>query len=272
MYHTGGGGGCLGSLGGMMLTIVLLIIIIIAVIPSGNNSGNNNSGTDTSVTSTVNRERLASGSVNETDYYTDGLGWINDESVLLKGMKHFYNETGIQPYLVLSEALSSTNTVEEGNAFATSLYDELFTDEAHFLVVYIEDLDSDEMGHVAYVTGSAARSVMDTEAIDIFYSNLNKYWFNESYSTEAVFSNTFRDTADTIMKQTTNKYDVWRIVVIAVAVIIIIVIAVIWWKARTAQKNKEQEDLERTLNRPLDTFGDSGLGDLKKKYDKDNPS
>jgi hypothetical protein len=34
-----------------------------------------------------------------------------------------------------------------------------------------------------------------------------------------------------------------------------------------AQKNKEQEDLERTLNTPLETFGTTPMDDLKAKYD-----
>ena len=35
--------------------------------------------------------------VNETDYYQDNLDWIRDPGELEEGLKHFYNETNIQP-------------------------------------------------------------------------------------------------------------------------------------------------------------------------------
>lgn len=57
-----------------------------------------------------------------------------------------------------------------------------------------------------------------------------------------------------------------KVFLICISVIIIVVILFVWWNKRVKQKNKEQEDLERTLNIPLDTFG-SPINDLQKKYD-----
>lgn len=271
IYHAGGGyygggGGCFTSLIGMLAAVIILFALIITVFVTGFGSGSNN-GSNNSVTSTINREKLPSGSVNETDFYMDELGWIKDEATLLNGLRSFYRQTGVQPFVAILEPISPTNTEEEGQAFVDNLYDELFTDEAHFLFVYIQDLDPNEVGYRFYVAGSAATSVMDGEAINILLSKFDNYYFINSYSTEQVFGKTFADTADIIMKQTTNKYDVWRIVVIAIAIIAIVLILVRWWKARTAQKNKEQEDLERMINRPLDTFGDNEFEDLKSKYE-----
>ncbi|MCM1273429.1 MAG: hypothetical protein NC225_01635 [Clostridium sp.] len=72
----------------------------------------------------------------------------------------------------------------------------------------------------------------------------------------------------TIAKATNKSSGVLKVLIIAVAAIIILLIAFKWWKKRTAQKNKEQEDLERTLSTPLETFG-SETSDLEKKYDDD---
>jgi heme/copper-type cytochrome/quinol oxidase subunit 2 len=58
-----------------------------------------------------------------------------------------------------------------------------------------------------------------------------------------------------------------KVVIIGVVIIVVLLILVSFWKARTKQKNKEQEDLERTLNTPLEEYGDSTLNDLKDKYD-----
>lgn len=215
----------------------------------------------------VEREKISTGSVNETDYYTDELGWIEKPSTLLDGMKEFYKQTGVQPYLALVKPVSPANTDAECEAYAEKLYDELFTDEAHFLFVYVENLDPEELGYTAYVCGSAAKSVLDSEAIDIFYSNLDKNWFNNALNTSQVFGRTFDDTSKTIMRKQTNPYDVLKVGIIVGTIIIIFKLAIKWWNKRTEQKNKEQEDLQRILDTPLQTFGDLNLDELKKKYD-----
>ena len=38
----------------------------------------------------------------ETGYYTDADGdWIHNESELVSGLKQFYRETGVQPYVYI---------------------------------------------------------------------------------------------------------------------------------------------------------------------------
>lgn len=262
----GGGCGCSSSFAALLFTIIVLGIIGVFHYIRPNTYQNNNQSSNV-VVSSSNRTALASGSVNETDYYTDELDWIVSSSTLEKGMKSFYKQTGVQPYLYLAKPVSSTNTDSECAAFADALYDELFTDEAHILVVYVENLDPNEYGYLHMVVGSAATTVIDSEAEDILYGYIDSYW-DLDYSEEELFSKAFSDTADNIMKQHTNANDVWRIVVIAAAVIVVLIILFIWWRARKKQKNKEQEDLERMLNKPLDTFGDKEMDDLTKKYDE----
>lgn len=76
--------------------------------------------------------------------------------------------------------------------------------------------------------------------------------------------------AKTIAKATNKSSGVLKVLIIAAAVIIVVCILFSWWKKRVAQKNKEQEDLERTLNTPLETFGSTPMDDLKAKYDNNN--
>lgn len=76
--------------------------------------------------------------------------------------------------------------------------------------------------------------------------------------------------AKTIAKATNKSSGILKVVIICGAAIIIVMIAFKWWKKKVAQKNKEQEDLEKVLSTPLETFG-SPLSDLEKKYD-DNDS
>ncbi len=71
----------------------------------------------------------------------------------------------------------------------------------------------------------------------------------------------------TIAKATNHSAGVFKVLIIAATVVIVVCILFSWWKKRTAQKNKEQEDLERTLKTPLETFGSTPMDDLKAKYD-----
>jgi hypothetical protein len=142
---------------------------------------------------------LSTDRVVETSYYHDDLGWIEEPESLLDGMRLFYSKTGIQPYLGFVKPVSATNTDEECNAYTEQLYDQLFEDEGHLLLIYVENLDPDELGYLAYVCGSDAVSIMDDEAIDTLYQYVDQYWFNEDYTTEQVFAYALQETAMDIM-------------------------------------------------------------------------
>ena len=77
------------------------------------------------IPSTVKREPLPEGSVVETGYFTDELGWISDSSALTAGMEPFYRETGVQPYLYLFDNIDGNYNPSDAQveAFAYSVYD-----------------------------------------------------------------------------------------------------------------------------------------------------
>ena len=77
------------------------------------------------------RGRLPASAVTETGYYTDEGGWFSNRSQLESGMRQFYQETGVQPYLYLLPNGSVTSTTEL-TAMAEELYPQLFTDEDIF--------------------------------------------------------------------------------------------------------------------------------------------
>lgn len=210
-----------------------------------------------SYANTTKRTKLDASVTAETDYYYDNLGYISQQSVLLKGLKHFYSETGVQPIVYITD---------DQNAKAAELYDQLCHDEGHFLLVVIGAKDGSVDWEYDYVWGAAASSIMDKEAEDIFFAYLDSYYYG-SFTDEEVFANAFSKTADTIMSSTTNGYDLAKVVVIGVVIVVVLMTLIQFWKAWKKQKNKEQEDLERTLNTPLEEFGNPELKDLKDKYD-----
>lgn len=54
---------------------------------------------------------------------------------------------------------------------------------------------------MAYVNGKQVTSVMDSEAVNIFWNYIDRYWTDDSLSTVEVFTKTFNSTANTIMEK-----------------------------------------------------------------------
>lgn len=157
--RSSGGGGC-GCIS--ILVLILVIAIVFIVIFSIWGAVNSDAGSKITLSS-VERVPLPPGSVNETGYYTDELGWITNESKLIEGLKYFYKETGVQPYLYLTDTIKGSNFPTESDleSYANELYDDLFRDEAHLLLLFFE-YDGDYRGW--YIVGTQAKSVIDDEA------------------------------------------------------------------------------------------------------------
>jgi uncharacterized membrane protein len=261
MYGGGGPGGCLTAI----IIFVILIFIISALSYSGGSSGGSSNSPEITV-STIEREPLPKGSVNETAYYTDMLGWIGNRTKLESGLKHFYDKTGVQPYLYITDNINGNHSPSQSEmeSFANGLYDELFTDEAHLLVVFFE---YDERYMDWYVTGTQAKQVIDTEAADILLDYIDRYYYESGYTDEEFFSKSFSDAADRIMTVTRSP---WITVFIVIGVVVLMVILFIWWNKSKKQKNLEAKQMEDILKTPLNKFGSTEAEDLAKKYeDKD---
>ena len=241
--------------------IAVIFIVIFSLWGSMNSSG----GGDITFSS-VKRDPLPKGSVNETEYYTDRLGWINNETKLISGLKHFYEKTGVQPYLYLTDTINGSHfpTEQDLEAFATDLYDELFTDEAHLLIVFFE-YEGQYKGW--YIVGTQAKSVIDAEAGNILADYIDRYYYDSSLSNEEFFSKAFTDAADRIMTVTRSP---WITVFIVLGVVVLVIVLFIWWKKHKEQKNLEAKRREEMLNTPLERFGTTEAEDLMKKYQDDN--
>ena len=75
-------------------------------------------------------------------------------------MEAFFKKTGVKPYLYLTDNVygSTEPSDKQMDTFANSLYDKLFTDENHFLLVFQEYGD---YYMTWYVSGSDAAEVVD---------------------------------------------------------------------------------------------------------------
>lgn len=218
--------------------------------------------------STVAREPLEKGSVITTDYYTDELGWIRSGTQLQKGMKSFYKETGVQPYLYITDTVNGKTkpSASDMEKYADELYEELFEDEGHFLLLFHE-WDSDSQYSMWYTCGAQAKTVMDKEACDILMDYVDKYYYSD-LSEDEMFSKAFDEAAERIMTVTKSPLPS---IIIAVCLLAGLFIAFNWWKKAKEQKNLEAEQTERLLNTDLHTIGSqsSSTSSLEDKYKDD---
>lgn len=259
-----------GNLVSSIIIIVIMIFIFISVIY---NRIENRSGFSDEQEITHEREKLDSGVGYRNDCIVDEIGWFDNISRTESRLQEFYDSTGVQPYIYLKSYDSALMTEDQKLAWAEDYYDKTFTEENIFLYVYFAEENTDvDVGYMCYVNGQQVSSVMDSEAVEIFWNNIDRYWYTD-YSTDDVFVYSFTDTASTIMATVQSKYDAqktqtkfWIVIVAVAAIIIILVILYNWWKKKAQRAKEEAAETERILNTPMETLVDQNLKDLENKY------
>ena len=258
-YH---GGGCLTT---TIVTVFILVFIFILFQSFASNArrlGDFNSSYSTETqSSTIVREKLKTGNAYINDCIIDELGWFDNAAKTGGRLKDFWEETGVQPYIILKEYDPDLTSNAEKEQWAVDYYDAHFDTENIFLFVYFAEEDTDnEVGYMAYANGYQTSSIMDSEAVEIFWNNIDKYWYTD-LSTDEVFLFAFNDTAATIMHVPTTGKDIfkWVLIVIAIALVGIFIVYLVKEKNRRA-KEKAAED-ERILNTPVHDIADDNLED-----------
>ena len=263
-------GGCGSAFVAIAIFIVFLIIAAICgVAASAQSAGGAASSAGSSsaasgiTKSTARREKLPAEYVTETGWYTDELGWIKSGSKLIAGMRSFYNKTGAQPYLYITDTVNGTTSPSDADmeACAQALYEELFADEGHVLLLFYEH-NEDANYKTWYVCGAAAKTVIDKEAGDILLDYVDRYYYSNLEDDE-MFAAVFEKAGARIMSVTRPPALYVAIALIALA---IVAVAFAWWRRAVAQRNREAEERERVLNADIGSVEDPALKDLEEKY------
>lgn len=255
------------SHGGSFNAIISLIIFIVVLIAAfGGFPSSNSSSTKSVPKSTQNRERLESGVGYDNNCIVDNIGWFDNVTKTEKSIKQFYDKTGVQPYIVLNAYDSTLLTDTAKEEYAKKWYDEHIKNESTFLYMYFAEPDTDnDVGYMAYVNGKQVPSVMDSEAIEIFWAYVDKYWYSDM-STDDMFTTILTKTADRIMTKSTTAADVGNNAIKVIGVIIVFAGIIVVMVLRRKHKAEEAKETEKILNTPLN--GDSEADDLLKKYKK----
>lgn len=243
-------------LGGTLSIVLAIIVIVAGLIAARPNIQQ----------STVERSKLDSSLCTKVDtWYQDDINWIHDEKTLLKGLKTFYDKTGVQPYLWITDNINGKakpNTSDFETALK-SKYSELFKDEGHVIVCFMES--SPSVYATYYWAGSAAKGVIDDEAGEILLDVIDSKYTSD-LSDEEMFSKSFSDAATRMMKvgRTTEQHIILAVAVIAGLGIIVGFIFLL--KAKRKSDAEEAEERERILNTDINEMSDSVLN----KYNKEN--
>lgn len=261
MYGGGPGyyrAGCLPSvLSAVTMIIIFFVVMTLAISLS-------TGGSDV-MTSSRDREPLDKQYVTLTgDWYRDDIGdWISDEVTLKRGMRQFYEETGVAPYLYLTETVygSSRPTESEMNAFANELYDSLFVDEGHLLVIF-QEYDSDGQYYSYYLAGKQAKTVIDDEAGEILLDYIDHYYYSDLTEDE-LFATAFSKAGERMMERTKSPLERMMMPIIIVVTLVVLFFIL---KAVFKRKKEKAEETERILNTPVEQIKATGGDDLEDKY------
>ena len=158
--------------------------------------------------SSYNREPIATGVAFNNNCIIDELDWFDDIGRASKKLQNFYNKTGVQPFIYLRAYDASLTSDESKHQFAEDWYDANIDNESTFLYMYFAEQDQDgEVGYMVYVNGKQVSSVMDAEAVNIFWNEVDNAWYKDT-STDDMFAGVFDATARKIMTKSTTSNDV----------------------------------------------------------------
>ena len=189
--------------------------------------------------STVERTPISATAATDIGYYfEDQAGWISSTTRLNKALKYFQSKTGVAPVLIISE-YNYTN--EELAGYASTYYDEHIEDEAHLVFVFNEYNSAYRM---EYVVGAGAKTVLDTEAMDILMDYIEEYYYSDK-SEDEMFAQAFEKAADRMMKVTKSPVVVLVVLTLVLATAIVVLLIV---KTKAKRDKEKAAETERILN------------------------
>lgn len=239
----------------VMLTVILLICFM--VVRSQSTGG------------TIREELPAEACVTVDTWIDDRVDWISNDSLVIKSMDYFQDKTGIQPYLLITDTIEGKGgdiTDQEAEEYLAGLYDSLYDDEGHMIFTFMEYANSQ---YITYIyTGTAADSVMDSEARNIFLDNADYYYTDSSLSDDEYFAKIFERSADEIMRDRTSVSTVLGVLAVGCGLIAITLAGGYMLFKIQEKKAEEAETLRDVVNTPLGQSPEEK--ELEEKYGNNN--
>ena len=195
----------------------------------------------------------------QDDFLDKGNAWIYDKTELMKGLRAFYNGTGVQPYLWITDNINGKSKPTESdfeNALSV-MYSELFSDEGHAIVCFMES--SPDVWATYVYAGENARKVLDDEAQNIIHDYFS-YYYTKDLTDEEFFSTVFSKSASVMMtvSRTTRQliYIISGVLSIAAVLLFIAIVVKIVIESKVKKAAIDKEILSMDLKDIPDSLED----------------
>lgn len=203
---------------------------------------------------------------------TNHVGYVSDFGLLDGGretetaLKEFYRKTGIPLYLYAIAQYG--DTVDTCNEYAERLYDELFSDENHVLLVYYDNLE-----YWSECSGEKAVPFLSEEEISALINSIRTYWYDDvyiDYTNDEVMASGIKDYTEVLTSDGKNTKTFAVLLLLVGGVLLIGAVLSYVSKSGAEKRYREEASALRTeqmLSKPLETFGNEEIENLKDKYD-----
>lgn len=233
-HHSYAHYGCKPTFGNLVGSIIIIVLILLVYMMT--HGGNITKSTHERTKLPAQYCELSS------KWYEDELDWIHDENKLMKGLRKFYDETGVQPLLYITDNIDGKarpTSTDFDKALRAKYYEE-FNDEGHVIVCFMESSPSDYASY--YYAGAKAKNVLDDEGAEILLDYLD-YYYTEDMDDEDFFAVSFSKAADRMMSvQSTTKQLTIKAVIIAVLAGGIVGVAFFMYKKQKKRAEQAEAD------------------------------
>ena len=201
---------------------------------------------------------------------TVDVGYVYDDEFTYNGgkteaaCKEFYDATGIPLFFyTVGEYDKDASTCD---IYTAATYDTLFKDENHVIIAYFNNVD-----WWSWYYGANVSEYMADGEINDLIDEIYRYWDDTSLSNDAVLA---KGIASYQEKLTASKSSISGLaVVLCIAGLVMLVVAIYQFINYGSDAKKYEEEAKRLqrdliLSKPLETFGNQEVEDLKDKYDK----
>lgn len=200
---------------------------------------------------------------------TKNVGYVTDKDFLgtthktEAAIKEFYQKTGLPLYLyTIGRYGKSSSTCD---AYAKELYSSLFSDENHILLLYCDDVD-----YWSWWLGEKASPHFSDDDINDLIDEIYKNWYDNSYSNDEVMAVGIKAYTEQLTSSGSGTNAFAMLLFLVGGVIFIGAIFSYISKSGAEKRYTEEASTLRTeqmLSKPLETFGNVEIENLKDKYD-----
>ncbi len=235
-----------GTVGKVLIAIILLVVGLFFTMKTNND---------------VFEKANLKGTVDVGYAYDDGFTYNGGRTE--QACRAFYEATGIPLYFyTVGEYDKDVNTCD---IYTAQLYDKIFDDENHVMVAYYNNVD-----WWSWQYGANASYYMGESEINDLIDEIYRYWDDSSLSNDAVIAKGIESYQNELMSGDSGAELFAGLLMLAGGIVLIVAIYQHISKGKEAKRYEEEAQKLRTdliLSKPLETFGNQEVEDLKDKYD-----